>query len=71
MRVQRLNSGRQALRRYRHPSGAIVIVRADRRAAVIPASMPTGGVTVDVPRATAARLIRDARHSLKQESYNG
>lgn len=57
MQIDRWNGN--TLRRYHHPSRAIIIVRSDRKCKVIPASCPM--IAVDVPRSTAVKLIREAR----------
>jgi len=48
-----------SLRRYHHPSGAIIVVQANRRCQVLPAWC--NHISKDVSRTNAAIYIRQAR----------
>lgn len=58
MKIDRWNGN--TLRRYHHPSRAIIIVNCNRTCKVIPASCIM--IAVDVTREMALELIREARH---------
>jgi hypothetical protein len=64
MRKQWLNRGTpQAMRRYFHPSRAIVIVGPGKRTRCIPASCCH--ISCPIERSTAAEMIAEARRHAK------